>query len=1045
MYCCKYCAKHSKHQGTRCALHEVMDDMSRKDARNKEQYGDEFQETTLGGKLHRAFMAEIGEEMCQTEVAHHANRCPEYFCSRPEKQVHLYKKALAIDKPGKKKKAWPVTDEPEGAEDEDEDDAGLRARKRPATQLSDIELYERRYGWYWFPEGTPLSDDLPPSDTPENQVKAASVYEFFRFVQYHGGHNPHFTWHARDSMPIVMLSPIVKLREGPDFEFGARWALMQYHAWDHRSYFLEMEPETIKNFFREWIDKSTCPWYVREQYLSENSRPLRPVSEKARPAKPEEPDPKDAAQNADEVSDGSEDDAPDLVCSATEASSSEEEVPNNETQVLRMLYKGNVEEVSRFEEQARKAKVCNRRHGFYKNTRCTSTAQEEQSALPAGVINVREDSEDDEDYVGEQKEIAKEMQELRAAQHWVNQAGWDAAGEGRAISPSTGKEVPLRLDWAQVRQKLAKGSGPDCDAQPDRVDEQTVLQDYGLEKLDPTQRAFADRVLAWAAEVVQVYKDVARTGVRRPVPRLRTWLGGSAGSGKSTTLKTIVQHVRLLFQREGVDARVELTAYTGVAAFNIGFGAKTACSSFRVFPKAPWKSELSGDAFRKLEEQWRSVELLIVDEVSFIGRAFFARMHFRLQQAKRGLWSEAALDPNEYTFGDLSIILVGDFGQLEPIDDWSMCDTEATYQTCPPSRRHLWRHAGHGKLLLQTFEEAVMLGRIHRSKDDMWWTESCLRLRDFTCTKEGDYDWWRCHDLDRGHFTDEQKRYFENEAVWLCARCEDVGGRNGRKLAHMAEDEKKLVHQIYAENSSKTARKQPSTAFDGLRQVINLVRGCKVMLTRNVAYLYGLANGTRGKLVGVVYGPGGVGSFPEAIVVEVPEYCGPVFYPDEPKWVPLLPMFSMREGTRMTRTQFPVVAGFALTVNKAQGLTIKEGVVIHLVGSTRFRPASKHGLPFVAWTRSESFSMTAFKNLPPWNDFVKGRDSDMLRMRLEFTALLQRLHERTLAKHSAMKTPADEKLAHELWTEQQAQCAKRRKPEEPQLPCPACSAYAANA
>ena len=28
----------------------------------------------------------------------------------------------------------------------------------------------------------------------------------------------------------------------------------------------------------------------------------------------------------------------------------------------------------------------------------------------------------------------------------------------------------------------------------------------------------------------------------------------------------------------------------------------------------------------------------------------------------------------------------------------------------------------------------------------------------------------------------------------------------------------------------------------------------------------------------------------------------------------------------MTRTHFPVVAGIALTVNKAQGLTIKEGV-----------------------------------------------------------------------------------------------------------------------
>ncbi len=162
----------------------------------------------------------------------------------------------------------------------------------------------------------------------------------------------------------------------------------------------------------------------------------------------------------------------------------------------------------------------------------------------------------------------------------------------------------------------------------------------------------------------------------------------------------------------------------------------------------------------------------------------------------------------------------------------------------------------------------------------------------------------------------------------------------------------------------------------------------------------------------------------------------------EPKWVPLLPLLSMKEGTRMTRRQFPVVAGFALTVNKAQGLTIKEGVVIHLVGGRRFRPAAKHSLPFVAWTRSESFAMTAFKNLPPWGDFVKGRDSDMLRMRLDFSKHLERLHERTLAKHSHMKSRADEDRAYELWREAQTQQTKRRKAEPTRMPCPACSSCA---
>ncbi len=53
---------------------------------------------------------------------------------------------------------------------------------------------------------------------------------------------------------------------------------------------------------------------------------------------------------------------------------------------------------------------------------------------------------------------------------------------------------------------------------------------------------------------------------------LRPWLGGTAGSGTSATLKAIVQHLRLLFQDDDVAGTVEPTAYTGVAASDIGLG-----------------------------------------------------------------------------------------------------------------------------------------------------------------------------------------------------------------------------------------------------------------------------------------------------------------------------------------------------------------------------------------------------------------------------------------------------------------------------------------
>ena len=1026
MYLCKYCTKHLKRCGQRSVLHEVLDDMRRLDQHAQEANGAEFERRTLGGKLHRAFMGEVGEEMSQAEVGHHANRGPEYLCSRLPKHVSFYKKALAIDVPKKsnsrKRKSM---------------DAAPVYPPQPklGTKPSDLELYERRT-CYRFAEGTRPSDDLPLKETPEEQVLGMYAFDFFRLVSLRGGQHPLLQWYEPDSRPIVIISPVVKLTIGADFAFGARWALMQYHPWTDRRHFLDMSDTAVRDHFVKWIREPACPWFIVDQYISENGLRKTAGAGAVRPRVSEA----DRLVEEVAVADDSDSVCDVVAVSETEASSAGDIEPeeSRETHVLKMLYEGNVAEINRRDEQARKAKVFNNKHDFHRNTRCTDVAQEEHSAFPAGVLNVNQDSDDEGAYAGEQLEIQKEMDELRAAQQWVNQEGWDMEEEAVAYSPAAGKNISLRLDWDDVKRKLDAGADGRDQAASACVDRSVVMTDFPLDRLDPTQRVFADRVLQWVREVIVVYQKVSSTGQHHELPRMRAWLGGSAGSGKSTTLKVVVQHARLLFKESGVDATIQLAAYTGVAAFNIGFGAMTACSGFQIFPNASWKAELQGDAYRRLEKTWSSVVLLIVDEVSFIGRCFFARIHYRLQQAKRQFFSEAGLDPNEYTFGNISILLVGDFGQLEPIDDWSMCDHEATFKDTPQRLRHLWKHSEYGKELVKTFDEAFMLRHIHRSKDDMQWTESCLRLRDFTCTWE-DYMWWLEHDLDRGHLDDAQKAYFDNHAVWLCARCEDVGKRNGRKLAHAAEDQATIIHQIHAKNSCKSAKKYGSAAFSGLRPVINVVRGCKVMITRNVQYLFGLANGTRGTFVGAVYPPGApAGTFPEALVVDVPQYCGPELYPGEPTWVVLLPSSLYKEGSKMLRTQFAVVAGWALTVNKAQGLTIKEGVVINLAGSQRFRPAGKHGLPFVAFTRSEGFAMTAFKNLPPWNDFVKGRSSDLLRQRLAFEKRLMIMHSRTLRKYSNTDSAEAEDAAFEEWYQS---CPPRPQQESrPGLKCAACDA-----
>ena len=78
--------------------------------------------------------------------------------------------------------------------------------------------------------------------------------------------------------------------------------------------------------------------------------------------------------------------------SDTEESESDEEPAPQATKILRQLRGASkVEEVDRSNEVERKTTVLPAKHNFYKETKVTSLAQEEQSALPAGVLNTYED------------------------------------------------------------------------------------------------------------------------------------------------------------------------------------------------------------------------------------------------------------------------------------------------------------------------------------------------------------------------------------------------------------------------------------------------------------------------------------------------------------------------------------------------------------------------------------------------------------------------------------------------------------------------------
>ena len=143
--------------------------------------------------------------------------------------------------------------------------------------------------------------------------------------------------------------------------------------------------------------------------------------------------------------------------------------------------------------------------------------------------------------------------------------------------------------------------------------------------------------------------------------------------------------------------------------------------------------------------------------------------------------------------------------------------------------------------------------------------------------------------------------------------------------------------------------------FSSLAHTLELAVGARVILMHNLAVEHGLMNGRQGVVRQIVYaqreGPTSDDvseRMPKVVVVQFAEYVGPAFYSDPARreWVPLMPLTRDAEHRPgVSRTQFPLVLGWAITPWKAQGMTL-ERVVVRL-GKAGASP----GVAFVALSR----------------------------------------------------------------------------------------------
>ena len=394
--------------------------------------------------------------------------------------------------------------------------------------------------------------------------------------------------------------------------------------------------------------------------------------------------------------------------------------------------------------------------------------------------------------------------------------------------------------------------------------------------LDPTQQSFVQHMCDWkrayvfdrhvcdsnlplqAAASSRVVTD--REALSGPVLLL-----GTAGTGKTTTL----QAANKLLEQEGFEGRIVRCAYTGVAASNLGAGGRTIVSLFRLTKNSfgGGLQQLSPEDVLAMDEDLRGMAVLEIDELSMIDKLVLAYIHKRLQQWRREVYHghhclgrEHCVCGARLPFGGVKVILAGDFGQLPPV-------------AVPPERTLLnqqTKTAGYdrhdvnlGLRLFKRIQLVFRLRRIHRQVGQSVYKESLLRLRDAAHTKE-DVELWRTHDLtdlSACTFSVEERKKFEADAVNLFCENRRAAEFNGRRLGEMVtEADGKEILRLWSVESTPAVERQPCENYGGLRRVLHVAVGAKVMLTTNLRTVWNLVNGARGEIVAVLPEPvtGGV-------------------------------------------------------------------------------------------------------------------------------------------------------------------------------------------
>ena len=457
-------------------------------------------------------------------------------------------------------------------------------------------------------------------------------------------------------------------------------------------------------------------------------------------------------------------------------------------------------------------------------------------------------------------------------------------------------------------------------------EEESVVHRTEFNRLESLMKSWRGQAVADGADGVArdeldgwqkfAHDVVARRGQETASKPVRCFLIGTAGTGKSRTVRSFVGAKRAVVRRTleaSIDSRrlqlshvqaeikeairrcCQLGAPTGCASFQLKFGASTLHRLFGVpigycGPAANRTSE----NFKIKKEKMRLAKLYVLDEMSMIGRRMLGKIEFKIRDH---LGNIPAPDGSEPVMGQKDFVLCGDPKQCPPIGD------EPIYQNgeyagkaenkprdaegVPPGAWSAKKLVRMGMEVRDSCEDVVILRRVHRYQDfdesiplekrALYAEEAakflaCTRgMADCTWTP-GQRDWLASRNRSALQQTSDgraQLQRVERAPLLMDTKVDKSSGEAGAdrlnqlRLEELSARTGKPIVALGAHHGRP--EDQPDLKpelldaddFQGLQNKLLMSEGARVLLTDNVWVEAGLMNGALGTLKGYMWPEGG--------------------------------------------------------------------------------------------------------------------------------------------------------------------------------------------